>query len=327
MRLRAALSRRSGVSSVAKGRKQPNLADNIPLDSLRLPTRVENWLEGHRHLTTLGQLVRIDPKALAKFRNIGRTSIASLRELIAAHYAESWEALSRADAAEGAGLRTGGGWNHFRVTLPADIVRVALAEFALPTRMRSLSERQGWTTLGELAANSSAELLAMQNLSRVSLTRTIDAVQKYMRSRDGMRALVAESFIAPWKAILQDVKDVPRMVLTLRAGLSVPPKTLNAIASLLGVTRQRVRQIELAALSVLARERAWLEVVCARINEATKWGIVPLDELARDPWWAEIASLPGAFDYFCVRLLGRSARVVQQSGRPCLRRTARLHRD
>jgi RNA polymerase sigma factor (sigma-70 family) len=54
--------------------------------------------------------------------------------------------------------------------------------------------------------------------------------------------------------VLQDLRDNERLVVTLRFGLAgEPPMTLEVIGQRLGVTRERVRQIEGAALARLRR--------------------------------------------------------------------------
>lgn len=54
--------------------------------------------------------------------------------------------------------------------------------------------------------------------------------------------------------MLQDLPDRERTVVTLRFGLgSEEPLTLERIGQRLGLTRERVRQIEVAALKQLRR--------------------------------------------------------------------------
>ncbi len=54
--------------------------------------------------------------------------------------------------------------------------------------------------------------------------------------------------------LLEDLPDQERTVVSLRFGLSgEPPLTLEAIGKRLGVTRERVRQVEGAALQRLRR--------------------------------------------------------------------------
>ena len=54
--------------------------------------------------------------------------------------------------------------------------------------------------------------------------------------------------------LLEDLPDQERTVVSLRFGLSSePPLTLEAIGKRLGVTRERVRQVEGAALQRLRR--------------------------------------------------------------------------
>jgi RNA polymerase sigma factor (sigma-70 family) len=54
--------------------------------------------------------------------------------------------------------------------------------------------------------------------------------------------------------VLQDLPDRERTVVTLRFGLAnEPAMTLEAIGARLGLTRERIRQIEVAALERLRR--------------------------------------------------------------------------
>ncbi|WP_437737337.1 UvrD-helicase domain-containing protein [Sorangium sp. So ce1335] len=295
-------------------------ATDPPLDSLVLPSRLLTWA-AKNGITTLGQLARIPPSKLLAEPNLGRTTLAQTRAVLETLLGKNWEAASaehsRTDLTSSPETSGPGGatpptrWDELRIALPDTLRTVCIDEVDFPTRVRSYAEREGLKTLADLAQRSEAELDAATNLGRRSVRLIFEAVRGHLERMEARHQLLAAGLLESWKALLQEQDSVPRMVLTLRAGLGGRAEKLHAIGEILGVSRERIRQIESRVLGELARERAWLSEARRRIDLALRDGAISLEALAADPWWGAIVARPEALDYFGERILEGAARVVE----------------
>jgi DNA-directed RNA polymerase alpha subunit/mRNA-degrading endonuclease RelE of RelBE toxin-antitoxin system len=307
------------------------VAVGISLDSLSFPTRLFNWAE-KKGLTTLEELVRIAPRDLLSERNLGRKTIAETRAVVEATLGCAWEDAAT-DAVEAARAAAGeeapapadpfasDDWNVLRLALPEALAATKLAEIDLPARVVTHMRTEGIATIGELATRSRSTLLAAKNLGRSSIPQLIDALRLHMERLESAGMKAAMGLLESWKALLQEQDAVRRMVLTRRAGLGGPHETLQSVGEMLGVSRERVRQLETAVVTDLKRERFWLDEVRRRLDAAVSDdGAIAVDDLAADPWWASAAARPEAIDYFGEQLLDDAMRVIYVEERAYLAR-------
>ncbi|MFT3770136.1 MAG: 3'-5' exonuclease [Minicystis sp.] len=304
----------------------PVPGDWLLIDERSLPARLVNWAD-RKGITTLRQLARIAPAELLAERNLGRRSVAETRAVIEERLGAGWEELAAAARAveEAAAKGTAepavpSRWDELRIALPEALRGVGLDEIDLPTRVRSYAEREGLRTLADLAGRSGAQLRAAQNLGRKSVEQIFEAVIAFQERAAARRRLADAGLLESWKTLLLEQESVPRMVLTLRAGLGGRAEKLQAIGEMLGVSRERIRQIEARVLEDLGREKVWLAAVRVRVDEVLREGAAPLEALAADPWWAGIVAQPEALDFLGERLLGGAMRVVQVEERAYLAR-------
>src|SRR5690606_15582481 len=138
----------------------------------------------------------------------------------------------------------------------------------LPTRMLAYCEEHSITTLHDLLKIPAAALIAAPNLGRISVSKSRQAILEFVESAAERHALFETGLLASLKSQLQELESIPRMVLTRRSGLGSQPETLESIASTLGVTRERIRQIEKKALELLARQSDWTAFVRGCFEQA-----------------------------------------------------------
>ncbi|HEY5374327.1 MAG TPA: sigma factor-like helix-turn-helix DNA-binding protein, partial [Polyangiaceae bacterium] len=128
---------------------------------------------------------------------------------------------------------------------------------------------------------------------------------------------VYATFLQAWQAQLGALESIPRMVVTRRAGMHGAQETLEELGGMLGLTRERVRQIEVRVVERLAERSRWRRSVEA--NLATAFGsarALPLDLLAQDPWWAGIDQQEHLLDYVVRRIFEDQLFVLEApSGR------------
>ena len=123
-------------------------------------------------------------------------------------------------------------------------------------------------TVADLARRSKATLTSAKNLGRGSVGSLVAAIAGHRVRVEAARARAGIGFLEGWKTLLQDHEAVPRMVLTLRAALGGRAEKLQAIGELLGVTRERIRQIEARTIEDLRQERLFLEEARGRFDAA-----------------------------------------------------------
>lgn len=291
------------------------------LDELPFPTRIQSWVAS-KAVATLRDLVGWTPEQLLREPNVGRTSVAEARKVLEAELGTSWEAARVALAPPpdpGAERTTEPSvpssdrkprWNELRGALKPSVLDAALADVELPTRLATYAASQRLTTVRELVAVSANDLIAAKNLGRASVQQGRDAVLAFADAEGQAAETLERGFFASWKEQLGALEPLPRMVLTNRSGLAGSSQTLQVIGELLGVTRERVRQIEATAIDRLRAKRRWIAYVRERLDAALVGRAVLLSDLDADAWWSGVEKRAEALDYFCEKLLGGELNVV-----------------
>lgn len=70
-----------------------------------------------------------------------------------------------------------------------------------------------------------------------------------------------------FEAALSKIKDKDRMIIELRTGSQGPVLTLQAVAERIGVTRERVRQIQKKYIDKIIREESWDDVIAVKVGQ------------------------------------------------------------
>lgn len=307
---------------------------DTPLDAIDLSARVRGMLD-RKQISTLRGAIALDPRALTKEKNFGRTSLVELRECIELAAGAPWESL-RFAVDDGAlapdTMPSPSHWNGLAPWLPPALAALPLAAIAdLPARMRSFAEREGLTTLRELAAIPAARLASEPNIARKSIADTLAAILALPVPAGAAREAVEiaprsledyPTFAALFREALAPLPQIQRIIVGGRAGIEDEPATLNDLGDMLGVSRERVRQLEVKALQTLQRNHWWIDALDARLREHSSEGILSIEALCdRWPWIATALDAPGAFDFVCDRLLDGRYHRVELDGAPYLARS------
>ncbi|HEU4583695.1 MAG TPA: sigma factor-like helix-turn-helix DNA-binding protein [Polyangiaceae bacterium] len=301
------------------------------LFDLPLPTRTVTWAQ-RQGLTTVRDLAAWHPDAFAAEPNLGRLTSSETRLALETALGREWEEVwseldepktppPHADEAEpddAAGPLPGpdhSRWNRRGEQLSEPQQRLPLTRLELPTRMRAFCDQRGFQTLGELLAVPRDELLAQPNLGRASLLQTLAAVDQALYQLEHPDQI--DQLVSGWRQLVQRLPPLQRMILARRSGSYGPRETLESLGETLGLTRERVRQIEASCLEDLRQRSALVEALQQRLTQAFAGGrCVPLNLLLQnDPWWQGIEPLPDWTDYLFERLLGGSVhrlRLPQQ---------------
>ncbi len=299
-----------------------------PPDRWPLPTRMLNWCT-RKELVSVRDLVALSPVDLLSERNLGRKSVAETRKLIERRFGAPWEDVRRSLAVkddEGSDSTPAlSGWAELQLLVPSELAAISVAEIKLPTRLKNYCSREGLKSLADLIAVPKSTLTEAKNLGRGSVRDGEQRIRDFVQNVGARRAVWSEGLLASWKRTLQELDTIPRMIVTRRAGLSGEQETLESIGETLGVTRERVRQIEVKVTKQFQSESAWLEYLRGRFEELmeARGGAVLMEELAEDPWWAGFETRASALDYFCERMLDGAYRVVEFEGDEYLARVTK----
>lgn len=300
------------------------------IDTLPLPTRMAN-VAARMGLTTVGDLARQHPAALLLEKNLGRTTVADTRAVLERALGMRWEDAAGElaspdddDTPASVSLDPAMlGWEGLAVLLPADLQARAPNEAPLPPRLISFAEARGIRTVGELVRVPRAELLAAPNLGRRTVT---DATAGLIRLREAYTETGAV-IDTEWKRLLVAAIGKlalrERMVLTQRAGLVGPMPTLAELGESLGVSRERVRQLEASAITELRAHAPWTTRLTAAIAERLPGLLLRLDAPGEQgaPLVADIEADLAPFRFLLEHVLGDAAGyVVDLFGAPCLSR-------
>ncbi|RYZ09241.1 MAG: hypothetical protein EOO73_05630 [Myxococcales bacterium] len=311
-----------GVPIAEPAPEPPRLASlDRDVQSLPLPTRALNWA-ARREVATVRDLIAWLPEALESEKNVGRRTVRETREVLEALLGHSWEQAhaathggalpttetgSPANAAEDEtatdALTSEGaaGWGQLAASLTEQEREISLLDIELPTRMRNYVRGERLESLGELFKLSHASLAGTANLGRKSLNDTLDAVRDFLTERSAPP--VYPGFLQAWQAQLAALDPIPRMIVTRRAGMHGERETLEELGAMLGVTRERVRQIEARVIERLAERSRWRRAVEANLVSAFGSGrALPLTLLAQDSWWAGIDQQELLLDYVVRRI-------------------------
>jgi DNA-directed RNA polymerase alpha subunit len=270
----------------ALGSLLPEDVLSLPLAQLELPKRMEGYC-AREGLQSVRDLVSVTRATLGQAPNLGRLTIAATEQIL----------LRRTT---GAPALEESGWDALSSVLPEALLQTAALELDLPTRMRAYVEREGVKTVGQLLRFPQSALQQAPNLGRRSIRDTRELLLKLAKAPPTAWSAHA-SFWGLWRDRLSGLEPLERLVLTQRSGIHGDARTLLEIGEMLGVTRERVRQIETRAIT-RARLGGWVGYVCERLTGELDGGARWVDELDPAGWFAPIdeARLP-AFEYFLER--------------------------
>lgn len=219
------------------------------------------------------------------------------------------------------------------------ILDTLLAHLPLPTRMASFAEREGLVTLGDLLRRSPRSLAGQRNLGRKSIadTRALleplvgssweEALERFTRGPAPAAAVQPAPPPAPWvdpdqdlfqqglmgafRVLLQELEPIPRLILTRRSGLGGESLTLQELGEMLGVSRERVRQIQARTLERLSK-RSWARAARAAVEETLAGGATPLATLSEQPFWRDASELPEVTGFILEEVLSVGYVVTDQ---------------
>lgn len=237
-----------------------------PLMQVEWPTRMENFIAA-RALKTVGDLARLHPAALMTERNLGRKTIADTRVVLQPLLGISWEeaALGEVCSMPGEDVPRPLGWDALATLLPPQVLALPVTRTTIPLRLLNFAREQGLHTVLDLVSVPATELVKAANIGRRLVT-------------DGMAALLNETaapslevHASEWRSLLHGaIEALPgreRIVMQQRTGMLGSPATLKQIGQHFGVSRERIRQLEVQALEGFKLRAPWYEPLFVALSK------------------------------------------------------------
>lgn len=263
-----------------------------PLMAVRITSRLLNWAESHG-LETLGDLARFAPEELLAETNLGRTSIAQARSIIERVTQRRWEDLLPEPPPERPVEIEETEWDAMRARLTAEQRAIAVADLDLTSRLANHCNASGMTTLGDLAAHSTETMMEGPFVGRRSVDDLCAIVADHFAATEADDVLARAGLFQAFEESVQALEPVARTILRARSGLDGDVTLLRVVGSKLGLSRERVRQIQSDVCRQMGKRR-WARDARERAIAAMDLanGAVPLADLARDPWWSGAIERP-----------------------------------
>ncbi|WP_219906740.1 DNA-directed RNA polymerase subunit alpha C-terminal domain-containing protein, partial [Enhygromyxa salina] len=211
------------------------------------------------------------------------------------------------------------GWNQLAEVLPEHILAQGIEQLDPPTRMLTFCHREAIETVRELVARPEQEIREARGVGRTTLAGTLEQIVEFARryptpahldsgtSADPEQSFDPDAFatvLELWEARLSHLDERDAQVVLRRSGALRDAETLEAISATLGVTRERVRQLERRGLVRLRADPSWMSRLRAALAEARGdatylW----LSELEDDPFLQPLVDRPEFVRYLTRRVL------------------------
>jgi len=285
---------------------------DTPLIGLMYPSRLEKIIF-ERGLETVRDLVMISPSAVLFERNFGVETLRKTDEALRALVGDTWCNLhdrltfGTPERVETAHPEPALSWRQTLASLPAPVLALPV-RVALPLRLSNALRRIGIETLDEAAKLEHVNIKSVGKKTLAEIAVCLERVQ-------------AETLTPPttwhalFSALVARLPARPQWILRRRAGLGRPHSTLEAIGRKVGITRERVRQMELQAIERLDRGSPWLVSATRRLADAVGPALLTIAELrGRDAFFQVSRKDEEAFVYFVNQVVRGPVIAVRTEG-------------
>ncbi len=284
-------------------------------------------------LRTLRDLAATDPRVLEARFTLPASHIRHAAYYIRARTGRGWqevfEALNHITAAPLEEERLISRWAELAGGLTDSLRASPLRAIPdLDVRAVNIARRLGVTTLGGLVALDAPTLLAERGFGPKTLAGTTAAITAYVADRASKDAGGPldpfASLTALWRALAESLPAREHIVLDRRAALDGPVTTLDGVGTLLGLSRERIAQMERSALAQMTRDDRWVTALDERLRRALEDGPRAATAIAEeDPWLAALRDVPAFARYVFRRILGGRYTLRVHDGVATVARTVR----
>lgn len=291
--------------------KGPEWFRDRPVAEVPLRVRTRNCLQSQRDSSprTIGDLDQWPDSRLLRIRSFGRTSLRDLHTALVETLVQGpCAGGTPTDHSDSLRLNISERWCRCRRMIHACVPDVRVSELRLSARSRRVLEEHAIDTLGVLETYDDQDLLALDTFGLRSLRDVVEAVESLhafetwvdsdpraaeqsgvVSHESGRAALPPDMTLRrSLSRTLQRLTPNQRAIIEGRLGAAGQPVTLRALGDTVGLTRERVRQIELHQIRTIIDEEVWDDEMRARLDAALSRRDSPLSLrllVAMDGWF------------------------------------------
>lgn len=242
---------------------------------------------------------------------------------------------------------------------PPWLLQVGLQSLGLSVRVANVLQSQNFSAVGDVTSISLEQLQKLPRFGRTSQQLFAERLRAAIERGPSiivhslLHPTATESMVIPnslkseklgsqfqshstlASVILAAVSSLDSSrdsVLCGRMGISVDPMTLEELGGRMGVTRERIRQIEAKGMLLIGNDSVWKDVLETKLSYLLdeRNDPLPLSGLAiLDPWFEGIEKMPYPFRYLLEHknILGQSFSLLQVNGQSFVSRLSQEEWD
>lgn len=224
---------------------------------------------------------------------------------------------------------------------PPWILDMSIGQVGFRVRANNVFNREGIKFIKDLAGYTNTQLLKLEHMGRKSVPEIAQTIIDVIgvlpqttiyTSKDNggigvpvetcmpntwQKVVESDSFEGSLLELLRSMEKNVALVMRRRMGYGTKQQTLEEIAGLLGVTRERVRQIEKKVCVNEESKQFWKKRIEEPIRRAmvareTPLPVVALDVI--DPWFTNIGNIEEPFRFVLERFCSGTIHVIQSNG-------------
>jgi hypothetical protein len=198
------------------------------------------------------------------------------------------------------------------VTMPETLRNASVKEFEMTVRLENVFQQNNIRTLNDLLSRTEVEISNWSNLGRKSVSQFCDMLRKAdfadlerrvlsvaAYQQGNLSAVIANDDLTLKQSFVKSLGKVQhakyKTILEERLGANGAPKTLDETGLKLGVTRERIRQLQKKVISQIIKGESWDDLLQLKIETLMKHAKTALyvDEFHKlDKWFCGFEDNP-----------------------------------
>jgi hypothetical protein len=299
----------------------------LSIKELNLPIRAENCLAA-ANISLIGDLVKCTESYLIKLPNFGAGSLRAINRALLNFKLRLTQPfdLNSTDADTFTNPLSSFNENNQNLfKIPHWLSSAPLEKLNLQARTFRALSSAGVNNIGDLEKFSSEILLRIPNFGQTSLADVFQqlnfAIKRSSNSAYDSQGLIEDevstSIVNPQRlgsafklqggllevitSVISSLPENSKEIISARMGMPpLDPMTLQEVGEFIGVTRERIRQIEAKVMMRLGQDPVWADVLEEKLNKLLedRTDALPINGLAiLDPWFKGVENLTAPLNY------------------------------